>query len=93
MQADAGFLNHVQAAKKPGGRPGCLGTLVLAWPLVLQLHLFKQENSVFRSSQAGRRPDCRSVDRSDTGHPNYGRHRPGDIYRLGGLLCGLQMPA
>jgi hypothetical protein len=27
MQADAGYLNHVQAAKKPGGRPGRLGTL------------------------------------------------------------------
>jgi len=26
-QADAGFLNHVQAAKKPGGRPGRLGIL------------------------------------------------------------------
>jgi len=28
MQADAGFLNHVQAAKKPGGRPGRLRTLL-----------------------------------------------------------------
>ncbi|KAF8537665.1 vegetative incompatibility protein HET-E-1 [Trichophaea hybrida] len=31
-------------------------------------------SAVFRSGQAGRRPDCRSVDRSDTGHPNDGRH-------------------
>jgi len=30
MQADAGFFNHVQAAKKPGGRPGRLGTLTIA---------------------------------------------------------------
>jgi hypothetical protein len=50
MQADAGFLNHVQAgpplaqafrmeaAKKPGGRPGRLGTLVLLdRPLSYQL--------------------------------------------------------
>jgi hypothetical protein len=36
MQANAGFLNHVQAAKKPGllaakkpgGRPGRLATLI-----------------------------------------------------------------
>ena len=28
MHADAGFLNHVQAAKKPAGRPGRLATLV-----------------------------------------------------------------
>jgi len=27
MQADAGCLNHVQAAEKPGGWPGRLGTL------------------------------------------------------------------
>jgi hypothetical protein len=42
VQADAGFLNHMQAgpplaqafrmeaAKKPGGRPGRLGTLISA---------------------------------------------------------------
>ena len=33
MQADAGFLNHVQAAKKPGGRPGRLRTLILCCTL------------------------------------------------------------